>query len=490
MRVASEQLIAANINAFHDWKTTNIAQQMNDTIALACEQHDVQHTRFEEALQPLAQIREFLSSPQHILGSSKTKHGEIAEQFDVHVPNAWALLQGQPQVATFDSVARTAPTDYIANGIDTQSKFFNSPMQTLNGVLKHFVTYEHDTMRYTIPQDQFDIIEQLRATPNPTATAQTLLQKVAEIEALTGRPFEEVVQRSVSTYDDVQTINAYETVHRHYEQLSEEQTKQLQHIDDTKTKRMHTLEQQLQPSWKEGAKVSAGAFAVSSSITATIRIYKKIKGGTPIHAFTTDDWQEIGLDVIQAGSKSGVTAASIYTLTNVTSLSAPFAGAMTSASFGIARLLTDYKKGETTFDDVLLEGQAICFEAAMTATGATIGQALIPIPILGAIIGSTSAMMVCTFAKEQLHIEDERFEHARLAYMDELQTRVDSAYADIIKRITETFNSYDSLIAAAFDEQSDTTTRAAASITLAEAVGVRNDRIMRNVQQLDDFFTK
>lgn len=486
MRVASEQLIAANINAFHDWKTTNIAQQMNDTIALACEQHDLQHTRFQEALQPLAHIREFLSSPQHILGSSKTKHGEIAEQFDVHVPNAWALLQGQPHVATFDSVARTAPTDYLMNGIDTQSKFFSNPIQTLNGVLKHFVTYENDTMRYTIPQDQFDIIAELRAAPTPAA--QTLLQKVAEIEALTGRPFEEVVQRSVSTYDDVQTIHAYDTLHRHYEQLSDEQRQKLQHIDEQKTARLNIFEQQLQPSLKEGAKLSAAAFAVSSTITATIRIYKKIKGGTPIHAFTADDWQEIGLHVVHAGSKSGVTAASIYTLTNVTSLSAPFAGAMTSASFGIARLLTDYKKGETTFDDVLLEGQAICFEAAMTATGATIGQMMIPIPILGAIIGSTSPMMACTFAKEQLHDHAEQFERARQTYMHMLQTEVDTAYADIIERITETFHSYDSLIAAAFDEQSDTTTRAEASVTLAEAVGVPNDRIIRNMQQLDDFF--
>ncbi|MGQ0516579.1 hypothetical protein ACT453_38070, partial [Bacillus sp. D-CC] len=67
-----------------------------------------QDEAFYLAFQQVNKVREFLQDPSKILGSDKTKHGEIAEQVEVHVRNAYKILKGMNPLATFDGVGRTA----------------------------------------------------------------------------------------------------------------------------------------------------------------------------------------------------------------------------------------------------------------------------------------------------------------------------------------------------------------------------------------------
>ena len=67
---------------------------------------------FLGAMRELQAVRDFVGSPENILGTAATKHGEIAERVHVGVSRAWDVLHGRAPTATFDGVPRTGPVDY------------------------------------------------------------------------------------------------------------------------------------------------------------------------------------------------------------------------------------------------------------------------------------------------------------------------------------------------------------------------------------------
>ena len=80
-----------------------------------------QDRAFLGAMRELHVVRDFVGSPANILGSTATKHGEIAEQVHVGVSRARDVLYGRAPAATFDGVPRTGPVDYRVDGVDIQS---------------------------------------------------------------------------------------------------------------------------------------------------------------------------------------------------------------------------------------------------------------------------------------------------------------------------------------------------------------------------------
>lgn len=490
--VWKDQVNAAGVDGFNQWKEASINNQLEQVVIENIKNQNLQNQNFENALGHMMKMRVFLSNPKNILGSEQTKHGEVAEHLEVNVRNAWAVLNGQSEVATFNGVGRTAPEDFIIEGIKYQSKFINGTNNTLKHVLNHYEKYEDGLMNYSIPKDQYKVVEAIRAGEIPSQlsekSARAILKKVEEIESQTGRSFQDLVQPSVSNYDEVQLGVVGKTVSNYQNEIVEEN----QEIQDgilkeakTKTK---ILEAKKGPSIGEGAKIAGSAAAIAASLNTITVMYSKVKEGKKIQDFNEDDWKEIGLSSAKAGAKGGVTAGSIYTLTNLTSLSAPFAGAVVSAAMGLATLSVDLKEDRISMDEFVTEGQILCLEAGIAATGGAIGQMLIPIPVLGSIIGTVTANFVWGFAKDNIGAKEQELKKVLNEYTNSLLVDVDQAYEDIISKINATYNRYNSLIEAAFDVQANSAVLAAASVDLAIEIGVDNSRILRNNADLDSFF--
>ena len=85
---------------------------------------------FLDAMRELQAVRDFVGSPENILGRAATKHGEIAERVHVGVSRAWDVLHRRAPIATTDGVPRTGPVDYRVDGVDIQSK---EPLAKLPG---------------------------------------------------------------------------------------------------------------------------------------------------------------------------------------------------------------------------------------------------------------------------------------------------------------------------------------------------------------------
>lgn len=471
-----DQLIGSAVNALNQ-------ARINDEIFTLSRQ-DI---AFDLAREQMQKVRDFVASPGNILGSMSTKHGEIAEQVEVAVRNSEQAIEERLQDAstfraTFEGVGRTAPQDYLIDGMDVQSKFINGTNNDLVHVLKHMEAYPNfgkDGSFYHIPKDTWqeiqDVLDGKHVEGLKSSTIEAIKAKVAEIERQTQRPFADVVRPGVSDYKDVQLGKIDETLDKHDQELAKQNdAKRAEIIDDH------------QPSLAEGMRATAMGAAVGGAFALGTGIYRKYRDGKNIFRgdFDAQDWQDVGLDSLKGAAVGGISAGAIYTLTNYASMGAPFASALVTATKGVASLAHSYQRGEIGLDEFTDLGLIICAESAIVGAMTVAGQALIPVPVLGALIGSISGKFMVTVAKSL----DGKARQVLQARIDEFARRLDAIEQQVLNRILSEFAALGELTKAAFNVETNRQLLEA-SITLAQAHGVEDDKIIKNADDLDAFMT-
>ncbi len=456
-------------------QTINEARVHDEIIKLAA-----QDAAFETAVEQINKVRNFLSRPQNILGSELTKHGEIAEQVEVGIRNARQALAQETMTATFDGVHRTGPVDYLINGIGVQSKFINGISANLNHVLNHLNTYSDFTANgsfYIIPKDTYEAIQILLNGGHieglKASTEEAIKALVKQIEEQTDKPFSEVVQSSVVNYPDVQVYKAPTTLDNEQQDLTNKNEELKDKIvDDHK------------PSLQEATQAALVGGAVGGTLSLATGLYAKYKAGKNVFKgdFTAADWQEVGLETAKGTAGGAVAAGSIYLMTNYAGMAAPFASAVVSAVKGMASLADDYRKGEISFDEFVDLGMIVCAESAIVGVSTTVGQALIPIPILGAVIGSLAGKMVAEFTTGQ----NDKIAQRLRDDMEAFKSKLDGKLKEVLAIVTAEFDYLNKLTDAAFDFRLNTNL-IDRSVDLAVAYGVKPDKIVVNEAALDKF---
>lgn len=467
---AKDQTIGAFVHSIN-------AQRQADEVARLLQQD----FHFAKAVNEVDKVRQFVGSPENILGSNLTKHGEIAEQVEVGIRNARSYLQGGGQVATFEGVGRLAPEDYLLDGVEVQSKFYNGANNTLQGIKEHLNKYPDFTSNkgfYHMPKDQFEVIDKiLKGEPVDHFNAKTVASirnHIAEIESRTGQGFYDVVEPGVSDYAEIQQGAVHGTLDTHQKDL-EQQNKQLK--DD--------IRQAHKPSLAEGAKATGIAAAVGAGVSLGAGFYKHYKEGKNVFKgeLTSEDWKELGLDTAKGAVIGGVSGAAMYSLTNYASLSAPFAGAVVSASKGIASLYSDYHSGDITLDDFTSMGIMICAESSIVGLATFAGQTLIPVPVLGAVIGSLAGQVMVNL----MGVDSGETVASLNKQIEAFTAKLDAKYQLVVEQILSEYRRLGDLTVAAFDFDLNVSllTR---SVDLARAYGVEEDEILKDIDDVDDYF--
>ncbi|MGR5543811.1 hypothetical protein ACP3VZ_01645 [Vibrio sp. PNB22_2_2] len=448
--------------------------------ALASELHK-QDLAMDLALEQIEKVKEFVEQPNAILGSTLTKHGEIAEQVEVGVRNAREALSGvTPDKfgTTFEGVGRTAPEDFLLDGLAVQSKFINGLNNNLSHVLEHMEKYPdfgRDGSYYQIPKDAHKEIMDILAGDNPNgysqATLNAIREKAASIEELSGTNFNEVVQPSVSNYSDVQLGKIDET-------LSNRESE----IRDANENIKDGLKADSGPSLSEAGNVALAGGVIGGAISFGTGVYQKYKDGKNLFKgdFTSEDWKELGLDTGKGIAVGAVSSLAIYGLTNFADLGAPFAAAVVSATKGVAVLTSEYRSGEISFDEFVDLSLVACSESALVGICTAAGQALIPIPIVGALVGSIAGRILIGVAEGM----GDKLTTALNESMQEFCAELDAVSKAAIDEIKAKFDALGKLTDAAFDFNNNL---ALASIELAREHGVRDSEIIKNHNELDDF---
>lgn len=364
----------------------------------------IQDIHYENAINELNKARDFLGAPEHILGTTSTKHGEIAEVFDVRFGNADRIIRGEDPNFTFDGVGRTAAEDYLKNNLPVQSKFVQSNL-SMDAVLKHLNDYPDFVQNggtYCIPKDFYEQIETwMKLSPEELAKlpaseggrlARNVLERVKELEVKTGKSFTELVESSQVNYDQVQLKTAGNTIDAKEQEIIE--------VDGQKREEYWKMSR---ASVEEGLKTAGIAAAISGVISFATSLISALKGkNKKLSELTKEDWAEIFKQTGIGAVKGGISGGAIYTLTNVAGMSAPLAAALVSATLGVASQAIRLYKKEISFDDFMYNILDLATEAAVSGIGAFAGQMLIPVPGLGAIVGSLVATTILNLVKKYI----------------------------------------------------------------------------------------
>ncbi|MBH2037582.1 MAG: hypothetical protein I8H73_32365 [Pseudomonadales bacterium] len=449
-------------------------------------QHVLQDQRLEDAFSHMANVRAFLLDPETILGSGKSKHGEIAEHIEVGLRNARAVIDGLEPPASFRDpvtgieVGRISPIDFFLGEQAIQVKFYNGLWGNLNACLTHMSDYPDlaKTAGYLLPSDRYEqiirVINGDTGDLNPK-TINAILEMVKEIEAATGRPFAEAVQSSVSTYPSVQLGAVNET-------LDNIESDLVDRNEDLKD----AIDLEHAPSLVGMAQAGLVAGAIAGSISIGTSIYAKAKkdGKNPFKGeFSASDWAEVGFSGAKGFGAGAVSGSAIYALTNFAEMSAPMAGAMVSITKGMAALTVDYSAGNISAEEFVDMGMFICSEAAMVGIATAVGQTLIPVPILGGVIGSISGKMMMQAASNLSAADASRV----LAEYAKFKTDLDAVEMLAIEQITAEFDRLGDLTTAAFDLELNRELVLSTSVLLAEAHGVFSGNILRTTNDVDDY---
>jgi len=438
-----------------------------------------QDEAFVKAITQIDKVRAFIGSPEKILGNAATKHGEIAEQAEVGIRNARSAVNQEKLTATIKGMGRTAPEDYRIDGIAVQSKFINGANANLDYVLKHMDKYSEfgrDGSYYHIPKDHYETITKVingNTDGLNTRTVNAIQAKVQTIEQKTGQAFNKVVEPSNLEYAEVQQGNIYKTL-----------DKNQQEIEQKNQENKDNITYDHRPTLTKAAKATAVAGAVGGAVSFAGGLYAKHREGkNPFKGeLTAKDWKELGISSLTGAAGGAVAGGSIYLLTNYASLSAPFASAVVSAGKGVASLASDYDAGNIDFDEFMNLGMMACADSAIVGLATAAGQTMIPIPMMGAVIGSIAGKMMAELITEKDQTLAQKMQQEMTAFLNQL----DAVQQKVVAQINQEYDRLGKLTEAAFDLKYNQQLLEA-SITLAKAYNVDNRLIINNNKQLDDF---
>jgi len=487
----STQGLAAWINQINAERRIPLYQALDEL-----QKHlDQQDQHFAKALGELDRVREQLQAPEHILGSLHTKHGEMAEFLEVALRRAQKCLVGLPPDA-FLSDDRFGPEDYGIAGIGVQSKFINGANRTLEHVLDHAKRYQwfgSDTDGYYhVPKNYYEQIESvLRGDPGELShrTAQSIRASVAELEALKGRPFSDLVRPGSHTYSEVQLGSVSKTLGKDEVILGDGNQSLKTKVVEENREKIKAAETASAPTLSELGKVTLAGAGVGAGLQVTVTLYEKWKkeGKLP-HQLNGEDWKELAGKSGQGALVGGISAAALYGLTNYSALSAPFAGAVVSSGRAMAVLVQQYHSGDIEFDEFTALSMISTTEAGIAACGAALGQVMIPIPVIGAVIGSSAARLVSLHGRRLLERQADALAERLEQQCREQCEQLNEEHRGLLAALDAQMISIGDAMSMAFDRNLNGELLLFSSVHLAESCGVQREKILVTSEDVDRFF--
>ncbi len=442
-----------------------------------------QDINLSEALKELNLLKLFVADKDHILGNLSSKHGEIAEHCQVNISNARNLVNGLISDYTFENVGRLAPEDYLKNGRLVQSKFYNGAKGTIKAIIKHFETYPfflREGGSYEIPRDQFEEIKRALELYKSdkryllSKKDMTLLKWVFKMQDESGISFQNDIHSSVVSFDEVQVLAVDSTI-----------AKEEQSINDTDMNRRKKTVESNKPGIGEGIDITIKSALIEGGVKTTLEYIRKRKEGKNLASFTIDDWKDIGIEFAKGSITGGVRGGAVYSLTNYTATPACIASAYVTASYGICGMLDQYRKGNIDAATFIINCEAISLDVSISAISSLVGQTIIPVPILGAVIGNVVGEVVFGICKDKCSEAELQLISTNRDRLAKHRIELDNEYSLYVRAIDAEFAHFSTIEELAFND--DANIAISHSVQLARMVGVPKDRILESDDDLRHF---
>ncbi|WP_426765029.1 hypothetical protein ACP3TD_01550 [Pseudarthrobacter sp. 1G09] len=419
-------------------------------------------------------------------GGQHGMHGFIAEIAEVGIANARQQILGQESV--YQWVNDNGPVDLIRRGVEIQQKFVAAGGRfSLGAITEHLQNYPDFVQnggKYQIPADYFEMVKELHSMPPEEAGK--LLSRSGDgpsfkdwqrIEAFfqEGRIGIEALEPSTLEYHEVQR-GVYEST-----MAAEEAS-----LRSTDQALRDNAYRESLPNLQEGAKATLAAAAIEGGTAFVLAVVAKRREGKRLTEFSEQDWLDIAEETGFSFVKGGVRGLSIYALTNFTATSAAVASSIVTAAFGIAEQANRLRRGEIDQVEFIENSEFIALEAAVSALSSFVGQALIPVPVLGAIIGNTVGTIMYEAAGSYLSKREAELIERYIGEQRVLDEQLAAEYRELIDKLDQGMSDYLGLLERAFSP--DMQVALIGSVELARGLHVPADEILDSDEKVLAYF--
>lgn len=418
-------------------------------------------------------------------GGERGMHGFIAEVAEVGIGSARELIEGRAPI--YEWINDNGPEDLRRGSELIQQKFVNSGGHlSLQAIKQHLQTYPdflENGGKYQIPADHYEKIKWLLsisekdANKMPTSTGEFSLKQWREVHDFfksENVPLDKI-EPSALDYKSVQK--------NMYEQTLESEKQDLQARNQERKDQAY---QESKPTLAEGVKATAIAAAVEGGMSFCMGVAAKRREGKKLKDFDQDDWKEIASETGMGTIKGGIRGSSIYLLTNYTATPAAVASAIVTASFGVAEQAHQYRQGELDEVAFIENSEILCLDAAVSALSSFAGQVIIPVPVVGAVIGNAVGTMLYQLAKDNLSTKEQTLLEEYLKSTRQLDEELKVKYQSFIIGLSESMKQYMDILGRAFSP--DIRIAFNGSVELAKEMGVPTDEILDTKDKVFAYF--
>lgn len=416
-------------------------------------------------------------------GGGRGIHGFIAEVAETGLENAKSHLHGGPDVCEW--INDNGAVDLRRGNTPIQMKFVQSEY-SLKAVSTHLKLYSDFISKngvYQIPKDYYDTVKRLygmsqqeasRLTRNGDGPSYSDWKMVQEFFASSNVDINDL-EPSEFEYAQVQKNAIGKTM--------ADKRVELQHEDERIRERAY---RESRPTFSEGAKASAVAAALEGASTFALSVKRRLSADRHIGDITQKEWIEIaeesGMGLVKGGVRGGAT----YFMNNFTATPAAVASAMVTASFGMADRAYRFRSGRIDEMVFIEESEMVCLDAAVSAAAGFAGQTLIPIPVVGALVGNIVGTTAYELGKDVLRRNEQSLLSRYAEEQEALAAELADEYTECITHLNRGMARYIDVLGRAFSPDIDVAFMG--SVELATFVGVPGREILKNKNDVDDFF--
>lgn len=416
-------------------------------------------------------------------------HGFIAESAEVGIANSQRALEGLNE--NMFLIDNNGPVDLMKGSKAYQMKYYQNPL----GALDQAASYRDMGMMY--PKDQMQLFKEVMDNKEnikwqgqklSSRKVIAIRKRITDESTARNQPFEEWAKASHSNYDEVQRETIQKTMNKEYKNVKDVTQNRKNTIKEESSKQQETARQQAMPSLKETAKVAVIGGAIQGGLEFGMFVYSQKKNGKNIWEFNREDWISAGIVVGKGSLKGSVQSLSIYGLTNYLGVSAPAASALISSTWGISDAALRYRAKEIDKEEFMDLMMYSALNSSVSAFGGVLGQYLIPIPILGAIIGSMVANTVVDLGKNVLNDKEMKLIENYRSDIQEYVRNLEDEYKQVYNKLVEKFEVIDDLQEYLLNENVNIELNFIGSIKLAEALEVSEEAILYTEEDIDNYF--
>lgn len=418
-------------------------------------------------------------------GGSKGVHGFIAEVAECGLENAQSLVHDDKPVMEW--VNDNGPADLLRNGVEIQVKFVNAGGKfSLDAVATHLEKYPDFLDKggvYQIPKDHLDAIRSLYEMPREEAVK--LVSSTGGPSYSNWKSIHEFFDSSGFSIDDLEASKfEYSEVQKNViaDNMAEEKIR----LADESERIKKDIYEEHKPTLQEGAKAAVAGAVLEAGTAFALSVKSHLGNGKRIGDLTQDDWEEIAKDSGMGLVKGGVRGGAVYGLSNYTATPSSVASALVTASFGVADCAYRFRSGELTEIEFIESSEIACLDASVSAFSSFVGQAVIPVPILGALVGNAVGTTVYELGKDFYSKREAELLAHYTQELKALDTELDCEYTACINSLRENMGTYISLLGKAFSPNS--AMAFSGSVELAASLNVPDSEILHTREEVDDFF--